>query len=406
MSHLIIQNAATVVSPKPHQLTGSGLEDLQIISDGWIYVKNGEIFQVGTQQQVEPLVEGNPEVIDATNKTVLPGLVDSHTHLVFGGSREQEFEDRARGLSYEAIAKRGGGIVNTVRATRAASFDTLIERGMQYLDDAMKLGTTTLEVKSGYGLELETEIRILQVIQHLNQHHPLDLIPTFLGAHAFPPGKTAVEYTEEVLAMLPHVMEYAEFCDVFCERDYFNLEQAERIGREANRLGMRLRMHVNQFYSIGGVELAQKLDCVSIDHLEVLSDRDLEHLKEKPLCTTMLPGVSLYLGLPYAKARDLIQTGSIPVLASDFNPGSCMCLSLPLMMTLACTQMRMSPAECLCACTQNAAYSLGIQHVGTLTPGSQADLILCNTTDYRTLMYYFGTNHVQTVIKRGKRVWN
>ncbi|MBN2411001.1 imidazolonepropionase [candidate division KSB1 bacterium] len=403
---LIIKNAAQIVSPKPGILRGEGLKELTVLHDASIYIKENVIQAVGLPEQVKDHIDDSPRIIDAAGKTVLPGFVDSHTHLVFGGRREAEFARRCAGVSYEEIARQGGGILSTVRATRQMSEEQLIEQGLYYLRKAVRHGTTTMEIKSGYGLNEETELKMLSVIQKLNKIQPVELTATFLAAHAVPPDTTKQQYIEQIKSMLPKAAELADYCDVFCELGYFDADETRNILTMALKHGLKPRVHSNQFHSIGGIQAAIDVGAVSVDHLENITDAEIELLAKTDICAAMLPGVSLFLNIPYAPGRKILDAGCIPVLATDFNPGSCMTLSMPLILTLACTQMGFSIEEAVCAVTQNGAFALGREKLGCLEPGRQADLIILDTDNYQNLVYFFGEQHIEQVFKKGRIIFD
>jgi imidazolonepropionase len=389
---------------------GRLMQDLDIIANGALIARDGLIDWVGPSAELPPLPAG-AEVIDAAGKCVLPGLIDSHTHLVFAGSREDEFEQRLRGHSYQEISARGGGINASVRCVRQASREELKALARPRLDRLLSFGVTTVEVKSGYGLTPADELKCLEVIAELNAEGPLELVPTFLGAHALPPEFRADRagylrlLTEE---MLPEVARrrLAEFCDVFCETGVFSLEESERILSRARDLGLGLKLHADELTPLGGAELAARLGAVSADHLLCITDAGVEALAAAGTVATLLPGTAFFLGVPWAPARRLIERGLAVALASDCNPGTCPTENLPLVGTMACTQMKMLPAEVVTALTLNAAAAVGrADRLGSLEAGKQADLVLCDVPDYRQLFYHFGVSHVERVIKRGRVVY-
>jgi len=405
MGHLFIRNARQVVTALQQPARGPDMSRVKVYERTSLYVRDGIIRAMGALADVEKEISGQPQVVDAEKQVVLPGLVDSHTHLVFAGTREEEFCLRNAGLSYQEAAGRAGGILSTVAATRRASREELVEIGSRYLALALRHGTTSMEIKSGYGLDEEQEIKLLQVIHDLDRMQPIQLVPPYLGAHAIPPGKTAAQYTDEVIALLPRIAGLARFCDVFCEQGYFTLEQTERIFHQALHCGLKLRLHADQLSANGGVSLAASMGAASVDHLEQISRTEIALLGSSNTCATLLPGVSLFLRYGYPPGRSLIDHGAIVALASNFNPGSCMCLNLQLMMSLACTQMAFSPEEAINAVTVNAAYSLGLERTGLIAAGAMADLVLMDLADYRLAPYFFGINHARMVIKRGRIVW-
>jgi len=373
MSSLLVVNIAQAVSGTAIPSHGRKMRELTTHAPAAIYAREGLIEAVGPREQVEREISGDPVILDAGGGAVIPGFVDSHTHLVFGGRREDEFDQKIAGASYQEIAAAGGG-------------------------------TTTMEIKSGYGLDLENELKILEVIAELGRRQPVEVVPTFMGAHAVPPGVSAQEQTQRVIAMLPHVQGKAEYCDVFCERGYFGIDETRAILAAAKRAGLKLRLHADQLSSNGGVQLALNMGARSVDHLEQISPGEIVQLADSSCAATLLPGVSLFLHYGYPPARRLIDEGAIVTLASNFNPGSCMCLNLQLVFALACMQMRMTTAEALIALTANAAWALDRPHIGRLEPGLQADFLLLDSPSYRVIPYFFGENHVKVVVKKGEVV--
>ncbi len=410
---LVIRSAAqlvTLASARERLLSGRAMCRPAIIPDGAVVIRAGQIEWVGPTSELPPVSSG-AEVIDATGKTVLPGLIDSHTHLVFAGSRENEFEQRLLGRTYQEIAAQGGGINATVRLVRQASKEELKVLARGRLDRLLRFGVTTVEVKSGYGLSLEDELKCLEVIADLNAEGPQELVPTFLGAHGVPPEfrDDREGYLRLLLDdMLPEVARrrLAEFCDVFCETGVFGLEETERILTRARELGLGLKVHADELTPLGGAEVAARLGAVSADHLLCVSDAGVDALAASGTVATLLPGTAFFLGMAYAPARRLIDRGAAVALASDCNPGTCPTENLPLVGTIACTQMGMLPAEAVTALTLNAAAALGrSDRLGSLAVGKQADLIICDVPNYQHLVYHFGVHHVEQVVKRGRVVW-
>jgi imidazolonepropionase len=349
--------------------------------------------------------------MDAGGRVVLPGFVDAHTHLVFAGDRLDDFERRARGGTYEQIAKAGGGIRSTVEKTRAASGEELLAQAQTHAKWFLHCGTTTIEAKSGYGLTVEDELKILRVMQRLNEQTPLEVVPTFLGAHAIPreDRESPERYVDLVInEMLPRVAKenLAEFCDVFCERGYFDLEQAREILVAAKKLGLKLRMHADQLTNSGGAKLAAELKATTADHLEKTEGQGIAAMKSAGVQPVLLPGSVYALGSTcYPRAREMIDAGLAVVIATDFNPGSSPSPSMPMMLSLACTQMKMSPAEAIAASTINAAYSLGRGHkTGSLEIGKLANFAIFDCQDYRELAYWFGFSQTHSVYVRGRSV--
>jgi imidazolonepropionase len=410
---LVIRHAAQLVGVAPLGATvrrGREMRELAVVADGAVLVRNRVIEWAGPDAELPP-VPPDAQVLDAAGKVVLPGFVDSHTHLVFAGERAGEFEQRLQGLSYQEIAAQGGGINATVRQVRRASRAELKALVRSRLDRLLQFGVTTVEVKSGYGLSPADEIKCLEVIADLNAEGPLELVPTFLGAHAVPPefqhdraGYLRLLRDE----MLPEVARcrLAEFCDVFCETGVFSLSESEAILSQARNLGFRLKVHADELTPLGGAELAVRLGAVSADHLLCIRDAGIDALAGANTVATLLPGTAFFLGMAYAPARRLIERGAAVALASDCNPGTCPSENLPLVGSMACTQMKMLPAEVVTALTLNAAAALGrSDRIGSITVGKQADLIICDVPDYRQLFYHFGVNHVEQVIKFGRVVY-
>jgi imidazolonepropionase len=382
--------------------------DLGIIRDGGMLVRDGKIDMVGPSDKID--ING-AEVFDARGKVVLPGFIDAHTHLVFAGNRLDDFERRARGETYEQIAKAGGGIWSSVKKTRAASEDDLLAEARKHARWFLKCGATTVEAKSGYGLSLDEEIKILRVIHRLNEM-PMEFVPTFLGAHAIPEEfrGTPERYVDLVVEeMLPRVAsnKLAEYCDVFCERGYFDVEQSRKILSAAKKLGLGLRIHADQLTNNGGADLAAELGAVTADHLEQTDERGIAAMKRAGVQPVLLPGSVYSLGgNRYPRAREMIDAGLDVVLATDFNPGSSPTPSLPMVCSIAITEMKMTPAECLTAATINAARSLGrADKIGSLEIGKQADFSIFDCEDYRELMYWFGFPQTHAVFVGGQRVY-
>lgn len=409
---LLITNANELVtltgwSEKP--AVGSQMRELGIIKGGGVAVQNGKIVAVGKTSKIERRFSSE-ECIDAAGKTVTPGFVDPHTHLVFAGSREDEFEMRIKGASYIEILKSGGGILKTVRETRKASEERLVESCKKTLDVMLEHGTTTIETKSGYGLTLKDELKCLRVIQRLNKEHPVAIVPTFLGAHAVPPEykNNPNDYVKLVTdQMIPAVADQklAEFCDVFCERDVFNIEQSRRVLSVGKDYGLKPKIHADELTPLGGAELAAEIGAVSADHLLYSSDEGLKLMAERGVIAVLLPSAAFSLmAEKYADAGKMMEIGVPVALGTDFNP-VCWMENQQLVIALACRQMKMTPAEALTASTINAAHAVGrADEVGSLEPGKKADILVLNIPNHRFLGYRFGTNHVSHVVKEGKLV--
>jgi imidazolonepropionase len=402
---LLVRNAAQIVTGPRAPLRGRELKNVQIHSNAALYAENGTIVALGDPSTVEACVQGKPEEVDAAGKTVIPGFVDPHTHAVFAGSRLDEFIRKIEGATYAEIAAEGGGILSTVKATRAAGKDELVALTRARLHGALEHGTTTMEVKSGYGLDADHESKMLDVIALLAADQPIELVSTFLGAHAFPPERQRSEYLLDLVRMIPAAARKARFCDVFCDAAYFKPEEAKLILGTAKEKGLLLQLHAGQFAADGGVRLGIELGATALAHLDFITDAEIDALGASPTAAVLLPGVSLFGGTPFPRARAIIGAGGIVAIASNFNPGSCPSLSMPMMIGLACTQMKMTPAEALNAATVNAAYALGLESVGCLEPGRQADLAILDLPDYRLMPYHFGMNPVVAVIKKGRVAW-
>lgn len=383
------------------------MRDLGILTDAGVLCENGFITWVGPMREWKRKLPDTFAELDAEGKVVLPGFVDSHTHMMFAGDRAHEFALRAEGASYQQIAEAGGGILSTIRHVRAASKKELKKQSRRYLNQMMKHGTTTVEIKSGYGLDVDSEIKMLEAINELRDEEMMTVVPTFIGAHAYPPEykESKQEYVDLIIEkMLPYVgkKKLSVFCDVFCERGYFEIEESERILNEGKKWGLVPKLHAEELTPLGGAELAARVGAVSADHLEHITDQGIAAICDSGVVATLLPGVSFFLNHGYAPARKLIDAGVSVAIASDFNPGSCMSFSMPLMMTIACTQMRMTPEEALVACTLNGAAALNLSStLGSIEVGKKADLIVAEIPDYRFLAYHFGVNHIVTTIKNG-----
>lgn len=409
---LIIENASELVTIKSKKgyKTVEEMNELDIIKKGYLAVKNGKIVAVGEKSEVknEINIGKNSKIIDATGKTVIPGFVDPHTHLVFGGTREFELDLKLRGAPYMEILKKGGGIYYSVEQTRIASKKTLIKEALERLKTMLSFGTTTIEAKSGYGLNLETEIKMLEVLKELK--FPIKIVPTFLGAHVVPKEfeKNSNDYVALVInEMIPIIAKkkLAEFCDVFCEKGVFSIEDSRRILLEGKKYGLKPKIHADEFAQFGGAELAGEIKAVSADHLLNASDEGINSLAKNKVPAVLLPAVPFCLMQnDYARARKMIEEGVIVALATDLNP-NCYTENMQFVIQLACLKMKMTPKEALVASTINASYAINRQNeVGSLEVGKKADFLILNARNHKFLPYHFGVNLVDLVFSEGKLV--
>jgi imidazolonepropionase len=410
---LLITGAAQLVTLNGRgPRRGSALKNLAIIKDGALLIRDGRIAAAGPRTKIESLPDvANAATLDLGGRIVLPGFVDSHTHLIHAASRAEEYELKIAGASYEEIARKGGGILNSVKKLRAATTEALKQRAQQALKQFAAYGTTTVEAKSGYGLDLASELKILRLHKDLAAEQPLDIVSTFLGAHVVPAEfRGTPEKTKQYIALLtekliPEVAQekLAEFCDVFCDRGAFTKAQSQQILETGKHHGLTPRLHAEQLTRTGATQLAITLGAASCDHLEQINAADIAALAKSQTVATLLPGCDFHLGLKqYAPARKLIDAGAIVALATDYNPGTSPTMSMPMILSLACTQLRMTPAEAITSATINAAYSLRRQnHIGSLGVGKFADLAVFEVADYREIPYYFGMNSCWLTMKRG-----
>jgi len=413
---LLISGAAQIVTVRGRgPRRGNSLSNIGVIRDGAILVRDGVIAAIGPAARIEKLKESkSAEKMDVGGRVVLPGFVDAHTHLIHAASRAEEYELKIRGASYEEIGRKGGGILNSVKKLRAAAANDLKSRARGFLEQFAEYGTTTVEAKSGYGLDVTSELRILSLHKELDSEQPLEIVSTFLGAHVVPaeyrgkPGGTR-EYLELLEQLLiPEVAQngLAEFCDVFCERGAFSLGESRRVLEAGKASGLAPRVHAEQLSNTGATRMGIELGAASCDHLEYLKPADVRAIAKSNTVAMLLPGCDFHLGLErYAAARELIEAGAIVALATDFNPGTSPTLSIPMILALACSRLRMSPAEAIAAATINAAYSLGrVTRIGSIEVGKQADLAVFEVADYREIPYYFGVNTCWMTMKRGEMV--
>lgn len=411
-SDLLIYNIGTLVTSREIDVVDkTSMENIEVLNNAYVAIKNGHIFSVGEGKFDESIVNSETVFIDAEQNVVTPGLIDSHTHLVHGGSRENEMFLKAKGATYMDILNAGGGILSTVKATRAATKEELVKKAKISLEKMLSFGVTTIESKSGYGLDLETEIKQLEVNKILDKEQPIDIVSTFMGAHAIPKEYKGFEkeFIQKVIDMLPVIKErdLAEFCDIFCEHGIFSVDQSREILKEARRVGFKLKMHADEIESIGGAELAGELGTTSSEHLMAISDEGIVSLKNSNVIANILPGTSFYLKKEYAPVRKMIEHGVQIALSTDYNPGSCPTENLQLIMQIAALYLNMSPIEVLKAVTINGAKSIEkADKVGSIEVGKKADLVIFNSKSLEYILYHFGVNHTKTVIKDGEIVYN
>lgn len=408
MSILLIKNIGLLAtSPDSSIKKGIHQKDVLLMKGAYVLCEDGVIKEYGNDN-VLPEAD---EVIDAKGRLVTPGLVDAHTHLIFGGWRQNEMAMKLNGAGYLDILKAGGGILSTVKETRKASKEELYQKAVEALDEMLSLGTTTCEAKSGYGLNLENEVKQLEVIHELNENHPMDLVATYLGAHAYPEEyiNNHEGYINEICEeVIPYVAEnnLAEFCDVFCETGVFSKEESRRILLKGKEYGLKSKIHADEIDAIGGSVLAGEIHAVSAEHLIVCNEEGIEALSKGSVIACLLPATSLYLSAEFAKARKMIENDVAIAFGTDFNPGSCPCLNPQLVMNLGCLKYRMTPEEVLNAMTINAAAAIGrADKVGSIEPGKQADLVIWDAMDLNYLCYRMGSNLAHRVIKKGETVY-
>jgi imidazolonepropionase len=403
---LIFAGQIVVPRSKGRALRGKEMKELYIIDNGAVGIKDGLIAFIGTAEEAAGLEA--EETIDAKGKLLSPGLVDPHTHLVFGGSREHELALKQQGVPYLDILAQGGGILSTVKATRGASEEALYEKGLFHLNRCLTYGVTTMEVKSGYGLDRETELKQLRVAKKLNESHPIDLVSTFLGAHALPENYKGRPdaFLEEMLSMLGLISKegLAEFVDIFCETGVFTVEQSKAFLQKAKTAGFGVKIHADEIDPLGGTEMACEIGAVSADHLVGASKEGVRMLGESGTIAVLLPGTTFYLGKDhFAPARDMISNGAAVALSTDFNPGSSPTENLQFIMNLAALKLKMTPEEIWNAVTVNAAFAIGRGGIaGSLEEGRNADLVLWDVPNYKYVPYHYGVNHVNKVWKNGK----
>ncbi|WP_116790769.1 imidazolonepropionase [Flavobacterium psychrotrophum] len=391
------------------KLSGSEMATLPSLKNAWLLLEGKIITGYGTMDTCPQVADA--ELIDATGKTVLPTWCDSHTHLVYAGNREQEFVDRINGLSYEEIANRGGGILNSAKRLNEATEDELYEQSRLRLEEVMRLGTGAIEIKSGYGLTVDGELKMLRVIKRLRENYNVAVKATFLGAHAFPTAykENHTGYIDLIInEMLPAIAKenLADYIDAFCETGYFSVEETERIMEAGLNYGLPAKIHVNQFNAIDGIAACVKYNAISVDHLEVLTDADIEALKNSITMPVALPTCSFFISIPYTPARQMLNAGLPLAIATDYNPGTTPSGNMNLVVATACIKMKMTPEEAINAATINGAYAMGLSHThGSITTGKAASVIITKPVNsYYELPYSFGTNLIDTVIIAGKKV--
>lgn len=406
-----ISNLITVSSEKGRK-SGKEMNEIGCIGDAAILFDE-KIHWIGSTEELRGKIKSGefaPEkVISQKGKTIMPGFVDSHTHIVFAGSRANEYARRLQGVSYQQIAAEGGGILSTMRAVRKASIEELAEVGLVYARSAMRYGTTTIEIKSGYGLSFESEMNQLRAIQLMKKEIPMTIVSTFLGAHDIPPEykENREEYIDILCnEMIPYVAEnnLADFCDIFTDTGYYTVEETEKILNTAKEVGMKVKIHADELTPVAAAECAARLNAVSADHLLCISEEGMKQMAEKAVIGTLLPGTAYNLRLPYAPARTMIENNMAIALATDCNPGSCLSENMQMMISLACTNMRMTVEESISASTINGAAALALEQKGQIAVDKDADMIILSTDEYANIAYHFGINHVENVWIKGQKV--
>lgn len=405
-ANLILYNIGTLVTGKELPLTSNSMENIEVLENAYLAISNGEVLEYGIGEIPKNLIDDNTLLENIHGKVVTPGIIDSHTHLVHYGSRENELPLKIKGVPYLEILRNGGGILSTVRATRKATKEELFQKAKATLDRMLCFGVTTVESKSGYGLTLEEEIKQLEVNKELDNKHPIDIISTFMGAHAIPEEykNNSKEYIEEIIRMLPIIKEknLAEFCDIFCEDEVFSVEDSRRILNEAKKIGYLLKIHADEIVSLGGAELAGEIGTLSAEHLMAVSDEGIKALKENNVIANILPATSFNLGKSYAPVRKMINEGVRVAVSSDYNPGSCPTENMQLVMQICSSQLKLTPLEIFKAVTLNAAMAVNREkYIGSLEKGKKADLVIYDTKNLNYIFYNFGINHVKDVYKEG-----
>ncbi len=412
VADLIVKNIGNLVTVGEGKAPskGSEMNEVEIIKDGYIVVKDGKFIEIGSGEVDNKYIGENTTVEDAMGLTMTPGLIDPHTHLVHGGSRENEFADKLAGVPYMEILKKGGGILSTVNSTKKATFEELYEKAKKSLDIMLSFGVTTVEAKSGYGLDKETELKQLEVVKKLNEDHPIDLVSTYLGAHAMPKEyeNNRDKFIDEIIEALPEIKEkkLAEFCDVFCEEGVFSIEETRKILLAAKELGFKLKIHADEIVTLGGAELSAELGAYSADHLMATSEKGMEEMARVGVIADILPTTSFNLNKEYANGRLMIEKGVAVALSTDYNPGSSPTENLQFAMQLGSLKLRMTPKEVITAVTINSAFSVDRGNkIGSITKGKKADFVIFDTPNLEYIMYHFGINHTKAVYKNGVKVY-
>lgn len=409
---LLIKNIKGLLQVRdglPAPLRGAEMQQLPVLDDAFLYIKDGKIDDFGPKEEAHAYEKEAEEVIDAEGKFVLPCFIDSHTHIVYAESREHEFVMRLRGMTYEEIATAGGGILNSAKKLQQTSEEALFQSARARLHEMILQGTGAVEVKSGYGLTVEDELKMLRVIRRLKEESPVTIKATFLGAHAVPKEYTdREEYIRLILdEMIPRVTQekLADYCDVFCDKGFFTPEETDRIFTQAAQYGMKLKIHANELDFSGGVQVGVKHNAVSADHLECTGDEEISALLSSDTMPVLLPGTAFFLNIPYPPARRMIDAGLPAALATDYNPGTCPSGNMPLVLSIACTQLKMTPEEAFNAATVNAAFALNLQDThGCIARGREANIFITHKmSSYAYMPYAFGSNPVEQVILKGKK---
>lgn len=408
---LIVKNIGNLITMGEGKKTrvGNEMNKVEIIKDGYIVIKDGIFLDLGQGEVDKKYIGGSTLIKDAMGLTVTPGLIDPHTHLVHGGSRENEFSKKLEGVSYMDILNAGGGILSTVNSTRQASFEELYIKAKKSLDIMLSYGVTTVEAKSGYGLDLKTELKQLEVTKKLNTDHPIDLISTYLGAHALPPEYKGDrnKFIDQIIESLSIIKEknLAEFCDVFCEEGVFSIEETRKILNAAKKLGFKVKIHADEIVTLGGAELSAELGAFSADHLMAASEKGMEDMAKAGVIADILPATSFNLNKDYARARLMIEKNLAVALSTDYNPGSSPTENLQLAMQLGSLKLKMTPKEVITAVTINSAYSVDRGNkIGSITKGKKADFVIFDTPNLEYMIYHFGINHTKDVYKNGIQV--